>query len=254
VPIGNPWGLEMKLSFKKLLKADWEIFAGLAAAIAVIVLKFLHLIHVETMLTLAIVMLAGLFLRELRRETVIDKFIEDIADIQMSVKQLTLAQADQGSSLITPAAMNVAMSTFSKRACGTCVFKHVSPFMFKKDANFNAFLKPMLERDAVNEVIFIIMHDEKETYDRYVRSKIDACEGGSKVAEVITADNPDANGIIACNCGLTEGFEALITFFSEPFMIKIGEHMVPKFALHVLPNSEVSNLVSDNVRRYLTFN
>jgi hypothetical protein len=118
----------MRLNFKKLLTADWEIVAGLAAAVGVIVLKFLHLVHAETMLTLAIVMLAGLFLRELRRETVVDKFIEDIAEIQASVKQLSLHQADQGSLLITPAAMNDAMRLFSRRASGTCVFKYVSPF------------------------------------------------------------------------------------------------------------------------------
>jgi len=57
----------MNKTIKKLLKTDWEIIAGITAAVAVIVLKFLHLVHEETMLTLAVVLLAGLFLRELRK-------------------------------------------------------------------------------------------------------------------------------------------------------------------------------------------
>ena len=242
------------MNLKKLLKTDWEIIAGLAAAVAVIILKLLHLVEAETMLTLAVVLLAGLFMRELRREAVIDKFAANIDKTQAGVQQLMIHYADQGSSLVTPSGMHDAMCAFSRRATGVCVFKHVSPFMFKKQANFDSFLKPMIEHDAVSEVVFIINEDEAENFNFHIKQKADDCDGGSKIAKPILADNTDANGIIACNCGLTEGFEALITFFSEPFMVKYGENWVPKFALHVLPESEVSKLVSDNVRRYLTFN
>ena len=238
---------------KKLFKTNWEAIAGIVAAVSVLVLKFLGLVHEETMLTLAIVLLAVLFLRELRKETVFDQFADDLAEIQASVKQLAVNQAEQGSALITPAAMKDAMSAFSRRAKGCCVFKHVSPFMFKRDANFDAFLKPMLEHDAVSEVIFIIEENQKEEFERFVRTKTDKNEGGGKVAAPILADNPDGNGVIAHNCGLTEDFEALITFFSEPFMVKHGGNWVPRFAMHVLPRSEVAKMVSDNVRKYLTF-
>jgi hypothetical protein len=241
------------MNVKKLLKTDWEIVAGLLAAVGVIVLKFLHIVDEETMLTLAIVLLAGLFLRELRRELVFDKFAENLNEIEASVKQLTVHYADQGSTLVTPSAMNDSMCAFSQRAKGVCVFKHVSPFMFNKVSHFNGFLKPMLEHDAVSEVIFIINDDEKDDYNRYVKAKIDTCDGATKVAEVITAENTDGNGIIAFNCGLSEGFEALITFFSEPFMVKYNENWVPKFAMHVLPDSEVAKIISDNIRKYLAF-
>ena len=243
----------MNITIKKLLKTDWEIIAGITTAVAVIVLKFLHLVHEETMLTLAVVLLAGLFLRELRKESVIDTLMKDIGELQAGMKLLTVHQAEQGSSLVTPAALYDAMCAFSRRAQGVCVFKHINPFMFKKDNHFDAFLKPMLESDAVSEVIFIIIENDKDNYDLYVREKVDACEGGTKVAEPIVSENPDGNGIISCNCGLSEEFEALITFFSEPFMVKYGENWVPKFALHVLPDSEVSKSVSDIVRRYLAF-
>lgn len=203
--------------------------------------------------TLAIVLLAGLFLRELRRESVFDRFDKNLDKMQAGIQQLTVHDADQGSSLVKPADMYTAMNAFSRRATGICVFKHVSPFMFKKKVNFDAFLKPMIEHDAVSEVVFIINEDEAEIFDLYTKQRTDACEGGSKLAKPILADNPDGNGIIAFNCGLTEGFEALITFFSEPFMIKCGENWGPKFALHVLPESEVTSLISDNIRRYLTF-
>jgi hypothetical protein len=136
----------MNITIKKLLKTDWEIIAGITAAVAIIVLKFLHL------LTLAIVLLAGLFLRELRKESVFDKLAEDIGELQAGMKLLTVSQAEQGSTLVTPAAMYDAMCAFSRHAQGVCVFKHISPFMFKKDKLFDAFLKPMLESDAVSEV------------------------------------------------------------------------------------------------------
>jgi len=241
------------MNIKRLLKTDWEIIAGILAAVGVIILKLLHLVDAEVMLTLAVVLLAVLFMREVRREAVFDRFTENLNQIEASITELTVHYADQGSTLITPSTMNDSMRAFTQRAKGVCVFKHVSPFMFSKDSNFNAFLKPMLEHDTVSEVIFIINEDEKDDYNRYVKAKIDTCDGAAKVAEVIIAENPDGNGIIAFNCGLAEGFEALITFMSEPFMVKFNERWVPKFALHVLPDSEVAKQVSDNVRKYLAF-
>ena len=80
---------------KRLLKTNWEAIAGIAAAVSVIVLKFLGLVHGETMLTLAVVLLAVLFLRELRRESVFNQFADDLAEIQASVMQLTVHQAEQ---------------------------------------------------------------------------------------------------------------------------------------------------------------
>ncbi len=49
------------MNLKRLLKTNWEAIAGIAAAVSVIVLKFLGLVHEETMLTLAVVLLAVLF-------------------------------------------------------------------------------------------------------------------------------------------------------------------------------------------------
>ena len=53
---------------KRLLRLDWDIVAGILAAIAAIVLHLLHIVGVDVPLTITLVLLALLLFRDLRRE------------------------------------------------------------------------------------------------------------------------------------------------------------------------------------------
>ena len=53
---------------KKILKYDWDAIAGIIAAVAAILMHFLHLVDADILLMIAVVLIALLFLRDLRRE------------------------------------------------------------------------------------------------------------------------------------------------------------------------------------------
>ena len=58
---------------KRLLKQDWDAIAGILAAITALILELLHIGDVNTLLAIAIVLLALLLLRDFRRENQAEK-------------------------------------------------------------------------------------------------------------------------------------------------------------------------------------
>jgi hypothetical protein len=54
---------------RKLLQLDWDIIAGITAAVLAIVLHLLHIVEHDVLLTIVLVLLALLLFRDLRRES-----------------------------------------------------------------------------------------------------------------------------------------------------------------------------------------
>ncbi|WP_432822683.1 hypothetical protein [Trichloromonas sp.] len=53
---------------KRILKYDWDAIAGIVAAFAAILMHFLHIVEEDVLLMIAVVLIALLFIRDLRRE------------------------------------------------------------------------------------------------------------------------------------------------------------------------------------------
>jgi hypothetical protein len=56
------------MSLKRFLAFDWDAVAGIIAAVAAIVMHFLHWVDEGLLITIAVVLIALLFIRDLRRE------------------------------------------------------------------------------------------------------------------------------------------------------------------------------------------
>lgn len=56
------------MSLKRFLTFDWDAVAGIIAAVAAIVMHFLHWADEGLLITIAVVLIALLFIRDLRRE------------------------------------------------------------------------------------------------------------------------------------------------------------------------------------------
>ena len=63
---------------KRLLLLDWDAIATLVAAVAAVVLHLLHLVEINVLLTISTVLVAGLFIRHLRRERAIEQALSSI--------------------------------------------------------------------------------------------------------------------------------------------------------------------------------
>ena len=58
---------------KGYLRFEWEAIAGIIAAVAAIVLHFLHIVEPDVLLVIAVVLMAVLFARDLRKERVLER-------------------------------------------------------------------------------------------------------------------------------------------------------------------------------------
>ena len=61
---------------KRLLKLDWDALAGIIAAVIALVLHLLHIVDEGVLLALALVLLALLLIRDLKRESESEKVLE----------------------------------------------------------------------------------------------------------------------------------------------------------------------------------
>jgi len=66
---------------KRFLLLDWDAIATLVAAVAAVVLHLLHLVEINVLLTISTVLVAGLFIRHLRRERAIEQALSSIRRI-----------------------------------------------------------------------------------------------------------------------------------------------------------------------------
>jgi len=60
-------------TIKRILLLDWDAIATLVAAVVALVLHLLHLVEINVLLTISTVLVAGLFLRHLRRERAFER-------------------------------------------------------------------------------------------------------------------------------------------------------------------------------------
>ena len=57
---------------KRFLTIEWDAIAGIIAAVAALVLHLLHIVESDVLLMIAVVLIAVLFVRDIRRERVLE--------------------------------------------------------------------------------------------------------------------------------------------------------------------------------------
>ena len=56
--------------------------------------------------------------------------------------------------------------------------------------------------------------------------------------------------IIASNIGKENLTECLVSIWSEPFMLSIVGHQIPRYIFHVFPKSELLGRLTDLIRQH----
>ncbi len=73
---------------KRLLKVEWEAVAGIVAAVIALVMHFLHLIEEDILLTIAVVLIALLFIRDLRKERQAERTDETLSKTESIARDI----------------------------------------------------------------------------------------------------------------------------------------------------------------------
>lgn len=187
------------MDLKRIGTLDWDGIAGVIAAVAAVVLHLLHVIDESVLLTIAVVLIALLFLRDLRQERATEEAfacVDDNRNLLRSIKD-RLTPADVV--LIGPGHLRAASERFSARASGEMIWFNVCLSMFRPQSLFDVLLRPAIENPHVTSITFVLDERQKRMWEEDVMPKVAMCKGSEKVTTPhwTTLDQPDKQLCVA---------------------------------------------------------
>ena len=99
---------------KQLLRVDWDVIAGISAAVLAIVLHLLHLVEADVVFTVVLVLLALLLFRDLRREGQDDRLSEIVQQMKGAVEEIRQSTEPPDATLIGPRHLRAESRRFSE--------------------------------------------------------------------------------------------------------------------------------------------
>lgn len=224
---------------KRLLRFDWDVIAGIAAAMIAIVLHLLHIVHVEVLFTIILVLLALLLFRDLRREGHDEHLGETVDRIQANVQNIQSSLELPAAVLVGPRHLRTESRRFVETAQGEMVWFNVCFLMFKTQEVFDLLLRPAIENPRVQSIQFVSDESEQGLWAENMLPKIQECASREKVKEPRWRKLPQTVSFILADMDHDRQTEALLSFWGEPFMAqKIGSQ-VPRYIFWVHGHSDL---------------
>lgn len=223
-----------------LRKFEWEAIAGLIAAVVAIVLHFLHATDANILRVITLVLVALLFLRDLRSE---ERWSTIEGETKLSVRLLeeikeTTHPAELD--LIGPTRLRHATTQFAGRAQGEVVWFNACPQMFENKELCGALLAPFLTNPRVTCLRFVLDISQREHWQAKVESTLDAHVTRGVVAPPLWSHlDSGVSFVIAETDEVNSKTEALVSFWGEPFMAVHHDRKIPGYIVHVRSHSEL---------------
>lgn len=234
----------------RLRNVDWDAIAGIVAAVVALSLHLLHIVEADVLLAIAVVILALLLLRDLRRESREDAEADTLARMERALNEVRADVQRQDVHLLGPPDLRRASAQFGQQTVGEAIWFNVCLSMFIPQRLFDTLLRPMVENPDVQSIQFILDRREQETWASEVIPKLEECAGREKVAEPIWRDIDESVSCILAENRASGGVEALLSFWGEPFMARRSGQDVPRYIFLVLPHSELIQRLRELERSY----
>lgn len=242
--------METKRHRINLGRYDWDAVAGIVAAGAALVLHLLHIIEEDVLLTIALVVMALLLFRDLRREAQDEVVMERSERTEATLAGLLAGMKQPDVLLVGPRELRRASEAFARQARGEMVWFNVCLLMFKPQSLFDALLRPALENPAVSGVQFVLDPSERERWEQEVMPKAQAAGGERKLREPrwVPLSHEAVSFILADTApGETE---AHLSFWGEPFMSRQPGFDIPRYVFHVQAHSDLVGQLVELERKH----
>lgn len=234
---------------QRILRIDWDAIAGIAAAFLALVLHWLDLVDANVLLALTMLLVALLFVRDIRRERLDDELQATVRQADGALARIESSLTPADVVLIGPAHIQKESARFSHEARGEMVWFHVCLLMFKPQFLFDVLLAPAIANPHVTAISFILDPVQKALWDEHVLPKTARLAGGEKVRPPVWVPIQENVSIILGE--QAEGrVECLLSFWGEPFMSRHAGRDVPRYVFRVQRGSELVLHLSELIRRY----
>ena len=229
---------------------DWDAIAGIVAAFMVLVMHFLHIGDESVLLVLSPVLIALLFIRDLRREGKREALEESVKHSEQMLNEVRKALKVPDTILIGPGELRTQSAYFSGNAEGEMLWFHVCLLMFRTQELFDILLKPALENPKVTSVTFVLDEKQKALWNTEMAPKLAACPSARKMKEPRWTHITENVSFILSGAQGTGKSECLLSFWGEPFMASVVGKNVPRYIFHVQGHSELVGRLAELERSY----
>jgi hypothetical protein len=224
---------------KRLLKQEWDAIAGIVAALAALVLHLLHVTDIDTLVAIAIVLMAILLLRDFRRESQADNLVQRVELLSEKLSEVRDAVTPPSITLVGPSELRAASAEFAQKGRGQVIWFNVCLRMYQAQYTFDLMVKPFIDNPEITSIQFVLDSKEKDRWLRDMLPKIKACPACHKVEEPLWRKLQNAISFVLVETGRAGRAEALVSFWGEPFMAIGTDKNVPRYVLHVKEGSEL---------------
>jgi len=233
-----------------LRRYDWDAIAGIVAAGAALILHLLHVVQSDILLTLTLVLVALLLLRQLRHEEREER-VEEMAGRteQLIVKLRDVLKAPEVV-LVGPRHLRAASEAFARQARGDMLWFNVCLMMFRPQELFDCLLRPAVENPQVTRIEFVLDEAERANWRDHVVPKLAACRGREKVIEPRWCTLHESVSFVLADREADGQAEAQLSFWGEPFMARVTGREVPRYIFYVHAHSELVPQLVELARTY----
>lgn len=239
-----------KSRVRRFLSLDWDAIAGIVAAVLALVMHFLHIIEEDVLLMIAVVLLALLFIRDLRRERSSERMEHSLAHAETAITQMQTFLRPPDAILIGPQQLRTESARFARHAQGEMVWFHVCLLMFKPQVLFDTLLRPAIDNPLVTSIQFILDASQQPLWDAEVVPKLTVCPGKAKVQEPHWTTITENVSLILADSAPHGTTECLLSFWGEPFMSRSTGRDIPRYIFYVQGHSELVARFVELVRGY----
>lgn len=235
---------------RRLLRLDWDVIAGIVAAVAAIVLHLLHVAEAGVLLTIILVLMAVVLLRSLRNEHRAELLTDAASRMEGALRDIQAALNPPEVILIGPRQLRKESERFAREARGEMIWFNVCCLMFRRQEIFDTLLGPAIANPAVTAVQFVSNEGERQLWATALLPKIRQCAGHEKVREPRWVALPETVSFILADIGPEGQTEALVSFWGEPFMARTTERQVPRYVFRVQGHSDLLPRLIELERQY----
>ncbi len=234
---------------REIRNYDWDAIAGVVAAGAALVLHLLHIVEEDVLLTVTLVLLALLLIRDLRREEHDERLEKAVSRTESELDRLIAMSAPPDALLVGPRQLRAASEAFARQAKGDMIWFNVCLLMFHPQTLFDSLLRPAIENPAVTSIQFVLDESERVRWQEDVMPKAEACVGREKLLEPRWCTLQESVSFILADMPGNRT-EAQLSFWGEPFMSRTTGKQIPRYIFQVQSHSELIPRLVELERTY----
>ncbi|MFM7108243.1 MAG: hypothetical protein ACKOZU_06530 [Planctomycetaceae bacterium] len=235
------------MPLRRLLRIDWDVVAGIIAALVAMLLSFMGLVSETVGIGIILLLCALLLIRDLRGEAREHRMFDKLDIIKRNVSSLTTAgQADIH--LIGAKRMRQEFADFATTVYGEVRWFNACCRMFRRQEVFDATLRPFIDNPHVTTVQLLCRPDERRYWLTELLPKLRRCDHAGKVrAPLWGAIHTNVSFILGDIDGDGRD-EALMSITEEPFSAVNQGPAVPRFLVRVFSQCDLIAPLEDMAR------